>query len=84
MIVGVTSQFSSPMEDSPMKKRSTAPNPTTNYAPRQEKPSDTPVNGKWHLVALKAYQLYEQRGREDGHDVEDWIKAEAIINGTTE
>jgi hypothetical protein len=31
-----------------------------------------------------AYELYEKRGREDGHDVEDWLKAEAIINGATE
>jgi hypothetical protein len=28
--------------------------------------------------------LYEQRGRTHGHDVEDWLKAEAIINGETE
>jgi hypothetical protein len=26
-----------------------------------------------------AYRLYEQRGREDGHAVEDWIEAEATL-----
>ncbi len=26
-----------------------------------------------------AYQLYERRGREDGHDVEDWLRAEDEI-----
>jgi hypothetical protein len=26
-----------------------------------------------------AYSLYEARGRIDGHDVEDWLEAEAII-----
>jgi hypothetical protein len=26
-----------------------------------------------------AFKLYEQRGRQDGHDVEDWLEAEAII-----
>lgn len=31
-------------------------------------------------IAETAYELYEQRGREDGHDVEDWIKAETIVN----
>lgn len=26
-----------------------------------------------------AFQLYEARGREDGHDVEDWLRAEAVL-----
>ena len=30
-------------------------------------------------VAQVAYELYEQRGREDGHDLEDWLKAEAVV-----
>ena len=30
-------------------------------------------------VARVAYELYEQRGRVDGHDLEDWLKAEAIV-----
>ena len=39
-------------------------------------------NGSDHLharVALLAYSLYEQRGRKDGHDVEDWIQAEQTV-----
>ena len=27
-------------------------------------------------VARRAYQLYEARGREDGLDIEDWLRAE--------
>jgi hypothetical protein len=30
-------------------------------------------------IARVAYGLYEQRGREDGHALEDWVKAEAIV-----
>lgn len=30
-------------------------------------------------VRQLAYLLYEQRGREDGHAVEDWIEAEATL-----
>jgi hypothetical protein len=30
-------------------------------------------------VAKLAYAFYERRGREDGHDVEDWIQAEKTI-----
>jgi hypothetical protein len=28
-------------------------------------------------IRQRAYQLYERRGREHGHDLEDWLKAEA-------
>jgi hypothetical protein len=28
------------------------------------------------FVALDAYRRYEERGREDGHDLEDWLEAE--------
>jgi len=27
-------------------------------------------------IARLAYELYEMRGRRDGHDVEDWLAAE--------
>ncbi len=27
-------------------------------------------------VARRAYELYVDRGREDGHDVDDWLQAE--------
>ena len=30
-------------------------------------------------VAAVAYQLFEQRGRVHGHDLEDWIEAERIV-----
>ena len=32
-------------------------------------------------VRRRAYQLYEERGGEDGHDVEDWQRAEEEITG---
>jgi len=36
-------------------------------------------NHLYARVAELAYSLYEQRGREDGHDVEDWIQAEQTL-----
>ena len=27
-------------------------------------------------IALLAYSLYESRGRQDGHQIEDWLRAE--------
>jgi hypothetical protein len=32
-------------------------------------------------IARRAYELYETRGREDGHDMEDWLRAEEEITG---
>jgi hypothetical protein len=32
-------------------------------------------------IAMRAYELYEARGGEDGHDVEDWQQAEAELTG---
>ena len=31
-------------------------------------------------VRCRAYELYEQRGRADGHDVDDWLQAESETN----
>ena len=33
----------------------------------------------WEEVARVAYALYEQRGRANGDDLEDWLKAETIV-----
>jgi hypothetical protein len=33
------------------------------------------------ILRMRAYQLFEQRGHEHGHDVDDWLQAEAEITG---
>jgi Protein of unknown function (DUF2934) len=35
--------------------------------------------GVEHQIRLRAYELYEARGREDGHDLDDWLRAEEEI-----
>lgn len=30
-------------------------------------------------IARRAYDIYLARGREDGHDVEDWLAAEKLV-----
>ncbi len=32
-----------------------------------------------HQIRLRAYEFYEARGREDGHELEDWLRAEEEI-----
>jgi len=34
-------------------------------------------------IRTRAYELYEARNRGDGHDLEDWLEAEAEITGRT-
>jgi len=33
-------------------------------------------------IQQRAYELYEQRGRTDGHELDDWLQAEREIKGT--
>ena len=33
-------------------------------------------------VQRRAYEWYEQRGREDGHDWDDWVAAERELRGS--
>lgn len=31
-------------------------------------------------IRRRAYELYEQRGVEDGHELQDWLQAEAEVS----
>ena len=37
-----------------------------------------------HVIRQRAYELYEQRGKEDGYDLDDWLQAEAEVTQTAE
>ena len=41
-------------------------------------PSAVPGDLQKQIERL-AFQLYEARGREDGHDIEDWLRAKAVL-----
>ena len=32
-----------------------------------------------HEIRVRAQELYEARGREDGHELDDWLRAEEEI-----
>ncbi len=56
-----------------MKRRSTSdPIPKGNQ---------TQIRNLDELIRRRAYDLYEQRGCLDGHDVDDWLQAEAEVSG---
>ena len=47
-----------------------------------KKPSATTVSDPQELeerIRQRAYELYEARGRGDGQDLEDWLRAEEEI-----
>jgi hypothetical protein len=59
---------------------------STNVLPVEQKTSEhKSVDHKigHHEIAeqirIRAYELFEQRGRHEGHDHEDWVRAEAEI-----
>lgn len=39
----------------------------------------TPAELPIEEVRAEAYRLYVDRGGEDGHDIEDWLAAEALV-----
>jgi Protein of unknown function (DUF2934) len=48
--------------------------------PTQRTPTlvrDEPSQNLEEQIRCRAYELYEARGREDGHDTEDWFRAES-------
>jgi Protein of unknown function (DUF2934) len=41
--------------------------------------SSLPIEDLEQRIRNRAYELYEARGREDGHAVDDWLHAEEQI-----
>jgi Protein of unknown function (DUF2934) len=54
-----------------------AKQPTTHESRNGAHTSDP--NG---AIARRAFELYEQRGREPGGDVDDWLRAEHEVQGS--
>jgi len=50
--------------------------PSNRPAPAQHEYPSPKIENE---IRQRAYELYEQRGREDGYDVEDWLRAEEEI-----
>lgn len=38
----------------------------------------------YERISRRAYELYEQRGRQEGRDLEDWLKAEQQLVGSAD
>jgi len=74
-------RFPSRVFNSPTAKEETMPNPTKTTSLFGRTAAET---DREEQIRVRAYELYVARGGEDGHDVEDWLEAEAEISGRTE
>lgn len=51
---------------------------TSSTRPRSTtQPGSTPE--LLEQIRIRAYELFEQRGRDEGHELEDWLQAEAEV-----
>ena len=53
------------------------PRPTSTTGVRSQAASPTTAD-----IARRAFELYCERGCQDGHDVADWLQAEREVQGT--
>ena len=51
---------------------------------RKKPATSVPVDPKVleDQIRARAYELYEERGKEEGNDVDDWLRAEAEITSS--
>jgi hypothetical protein len=78
------------MSQVPRVSRATPAKPaaTSHAGPGSEKPGpgeQAARRAEIHqgLVAQRAYELYEQRGRQEGRALEDWLNAERQLVGAS-
>jgi len=57
-----------------MKAHRTSPSPPQSITQGGSTPE------RLEQIRMRAYELFEQRGRKDGHNLEDWLQAEAEVN----
>lgn len=59
-----------------MVKRSKPPGQQTPHAPRKRAPQRRKAAPTDDVVRERAYELFERRGGEPGHELDDWLTAE--------
>ncbi|HWI16835.1 MAG TPA: DUF2934 domain-containing protein [Vicinamibacterales bacterium] len=64
-----------------MAKSITKPQGVETATDRAPQDAARPATVAEPEIARRAYDLYLARGREDGHDLEDWLQAEHELNG---
>ena len=52
---------------------------TTDLTKKPLSPATSDPNELEHQIRVRAYELYEARGRKDGHELDDWLRAKEEI-----
>ena len=65
----MTSAVKSPIKKKPSTRSPLAASPQSIELP----------DGMRSRITKKAFDLWQERGYRDGHDLEDWLDAEAIV-----
>jgi hypothetical protein len=55
------------------------PIPLTSPKPKTQQTDATELQAQ---IRARAYEIYEQHNRMEGHDLENWLQAEAELTGT--
>jgi hypothetical protein len=76
-----------PQAISPKREDRTAPPPEQSPSSGTDGPLTRPLpdggpSPTQHQIAVRAYQLWEEKGRPDGKDREDWFEAERQLRAT--
>ena len=56
------------------------------HHPTKKQPTTVAIESHSNLeeeIRRRAYEIYEARGREVGHDLDDWLRAEGEVSGTS-
>jgi hypothetical protein len=64
---------------SAVAKRAKREKASSSAAPARTQKSVELPDGMWERIARKAYELWDQRGRQEGNALRDWLDAEEII-----
>lgn len=70
-----------------MKKAATvSEQPPVEISPKsgtRSGPNNSEEGARYERIAARAYERYEQRGRQERHGLEDWLEAEREIREET-
>jgi hypothetical protein len=69
-----------PLIISKVQRETNPGNALASTAPARKNPMMTGMGAAQDTIRARAYQIFESRGYEHGHDVQDWLSAEHQIH----
>jgi hypothetical protein len=79
MVESKDTEVKKPRKKPSTKKAATASKTKATAVKKPRKKTATKDQQIQEEIAKKAYELYEESGRQDGRDVEHWLEAEQLL-----